>query len=134
MKATPDDVEAICAGLPRTEKGVSWGDRPTWRVTGGKRKSGFLLYRAPGRTAIDPATGEPYDDLLVIHVPDADAKVALVEDDGPFFTIEHFDGFNAVLVQLSRLGEIEREELVEVITEAWATDAPKALVKEHLGQ
>jgi hypothetical protein len=37
-----------------------------------------------------------------------------------------------VLVQESRLGEIDRDELVEVITEAWAAKAPKRLVREHL--
>ena len=131
--STPADLEAICASLPRTEKGVSWGDRPTWRVVGGKRKSGFLLYRAPHGTAVDPATGDPYDDLVVIRVADAAAKAALVEGDGPFFTIAHFDRSDAVLLQLSRLGEVAREELVEVLTEAWATDAPRALVEEHLG-
>ena len=51
----------------------------------------------------------------------------------PFFTIDHFRGYNAVLVQQSRLGEISRAELVEVITEAWAHRAPKRLVREHLG-
>ena len=50
----------------------------------------------------------------------------------PFFTIDHFRGFNAVLVQQSRLGEISRDELVEVITDAWAHRAPKRLVREHL--
>jgi hypothetical protein len=55
-----------------------------------------------------------------------------VEGEGPFFTIAHFDGYNAVLVQLSRLGEISRDELAEVITEAWRACAPKSLVKQHL--
>ena len=40
--------------------GTSWGDRPTWKVRG----KGFLLYRAPHKTAVD-ADGEPFDDLLV---------------------------------------------------------------------
>jgi hypothetical protein len=38
-----------------------------------------------------------------------------------------------VLVQQSRLGEITRQELEEVITDAWAATAPARLVKEHLG-
>jgi hypothetical protein len=36
-------------------------------------------------------------------------------------------------VQQSRLGEISRAELAEVLTEAWATVAPARLVREHLG-
>ena len=40
---------------------------------------------------------------------------------------------NAVLVQQSRLGELSREELAEVITDAWLAVAPKKLVREFLG-
>jgi hypothetical protein len=133
-KARPEDVDAICAELPETELGISWGDRPTWKVPRGPKGKGFLLYRAPGPTAVDPATGEQYDDLLVITTPTAVEKNALVEDEStPFFTIPHFNGYDAVLVQRSRLGEITRQELEEVITDAWAAKAPKKLVNEHLG-
>jgi hypothetical protein len=130
--ATPEDVDAICAALPETELGISWGDRPTWKVPTGPKGKGFLLYRAPGRTAIDPATGEPFTDLIVIVTPTEVEKMALVEDPTtPFFTIDHFKGFSAVLVQQSRLGEITRDELAEVIADAWAAKAPKKLVQEH---
>jgi hypothetical protein len=133
-KARPEDVDEICAALPDTELGISWGDRPTWKVPRGPKGKGFLLYRAPGKTAIDPETGEPYDDLIVITTATEVEKNVLVEDEStPFFTIPHFNGYNAVLVQQSRLGEISRQELEEVITDAWATKAPKKLVKEHLG-
>ena len=115
--------------LPEVEFGTSWGDRPTYLVRG----KGFLLFRMPHRTAVDPVTGEMYDDLLVITTPDAAEKQALVDDERlPFFTIDHFRGHSAVLVQQSRLGEIEREELVEIITEAWAAKAPKTLVRKFL--
>jgi hypothetical protein len=133
-RARPEDVDEICAALPETELGISWGDRPTWKVPRGPKGKGFLLYRAPGPTAVDPATGERYTDLVVITTPTEVEKQALVEDEStPFFTIPHFKGYNAVLVQQSRLGEITRQELEEVITDAWATKAPKKLVKEHLG-
>jgi hypothetical protein len=130
--ATPDDIEAICLGLPEVEFGITWGDRPTYKVPKGEKGRGFLLYRMPHRTAVDPETGEMYDDLLVIVTPGEAEKMALVEDpDTPFFTIDHFRGFNAVLVQQSRLGELSRDELAEIITEAWATRAPKRLVKAY---
>ena len=127
--ANADDVHEICLSLPEVELATSWGDLPTYKVRG----KGFLLYRRPHRTAVDPETGEMYDDLLVIHTPSEADKEALVEDARlPFFTIDHFRGYNAVLVQLSRLGEIDRDELVEVLTDAWAHRAPKRLVREHL--
>ena len=134
--ATPADVDAICADLPGTWFGTSWGDVPTWLVPhrvrdGADKGRGFVLYRKPHKTAIDPATGQPYDDLLVIRTANDDEKRALVEADGPFFTIPHFRGYNAVLVQLSRLGEISRDELAEVIADAWRACAPKSLVEEH---
>jgi hypothetical protein len=133
--ARPEDVDDICAGLPETELGTSWGDRPTWKVPRGDKGRGFVLYRAPHRTAVDPVTGEMYDDLVVITTPTEVEKNALVEDPStPFFTIDHFKGYSAVLVQQSRLGEIERDELVEIITDAWAARAPKRLVREHLGE
>ncbi|WP_210440968.1 MmcQ/YjbR family DNA-binding protein [Nocardioides xinjiangensis] len=134
VPARPEDVDEICGSLPETELGTSWGDRPTWKVPRGDKGKAFVLHRAPHRSAIDPDTGEMYDDLLVVVTPTEAEKHALVEDPStPFFTIDHFSGYNAVLVQLSRLGEISREELVEVITDAWAAKAPKRLVREHLG-
>ena len=137
--ATAEDVDAICAALPETWFATSWGDVPTWLVphrpasskSGGR---GFVLYRKPHKTAIDPGTGEMYDDLLVIRTANDDDKRALVEANGPFFTIPHFNGYNAVLVQLSRLGEISRDELAEVITDAWRACAPKSLVKKTFGE
>jgi hypothetical protein len=131
-------VDAICASLPETWFGTSWGDVPTWlvphRVRDGVDKGrGFVLYRKPHRTVLDPVTGEMYDDLLVIRTANADDKVALVEADGPFFTIPHFDGYNAVLVQLSRIGELSRDELAAVITDAWCACAPKGLVEKFRG-
>jgi hypothetical protein len=125
--AHPDDVHDICMALPEVELGTSWGDRPTYQVRG----KGFLLHRRPHRTAVDPETGEMYDDLLVVHVADVAEKQALVDDPRlPFFTIDHFRSFNAVLVQQSRLGEMERDELAEILTEAWAARAPKSLVRK----
>ena len=93
----------------------------------------FVFFRTPRPDAVDPVTGEMYDDLVVIVTPTEADKVALVEDPStPFFTIDHFRSTNAVLVRLSRVGEISRDELVEVITDAWAHRAPRRLVREHL--
>lgn len=130
--ATPEDVDRICADLPETELGVTWGDVPTWKVPRGDKGKGFLLYRKPHKSAVDPGTGELYDDLLVIRVADAAEKSALVEDPAtPFFTIPHFNNYNAVLVQQSRLGEIGVDELSEVITDAWVAVAPRSLAAKH---
>jgi hypothetical protein len=119
-QAKVSDVDAICRSLPEVELGTSWGDRPTY------------LVRAPRHDAVDPDTGEEYQDLLVIRTANADDKAALVEADGPFFTIDHFRSYNAVLVQQSRLGEVDVDELREVLTDAWLAVAPKSLAKKFL--
>ena len=74
-----------------------------------------------------------YDDLVVIITPDRGRQAALVEDAStPFFTIDHFRGYNAVLVQQSRLGEISRDELSRSSPTRGRHRAPKRLVREHL--
>ena len=77
-----------------------------------------------------------YDDVVVIH--DADRGREERPRRGRLDAVLHHRplqaGYSAVLVQQSRLGEISRQELVEVITEAWAAKAPKKLVREHLGE
>jgi len=133
--ATPDDIDPICRALPEVEFGTSWGDRPTYKVPTGPKGKGFLLFRMPHKTAIDPETGEMYDDLLVVRTPTEIEKMQLVEDERlPFFTIDHFRGFNAVLVQQSRLVEIDVDELAEIIADAWLTVAPARLRKQYLSE
>lgn len=130
--ATPEDIGAICGSLPEVELGIAWR-RPAYKVPGGGKGRWFLLYRPPQKSVVDPATGNPFDDLLVVLVPDADTKAALVEDPAlPFFTIPHFDGHNSVLVQQSRLHELERDRLEEILVEAWASVAPDELVRTYL--
>jgi hypothetical protein len=122
----------ICRSLPEVELGTSWGDRPTYLVVQRPKPRGFVLARAPRHDAVDPDTGEEYTDLLVIRTANAEDKLALVEGDGPFFTIDHFRNYNAVLLQRSRIGEIGVDELREVLTEAWLAVAPRSLAKAFL--
>lgn len=130
--ARPEDIDELCRSLPEVELGISWGDRPTYKVPRGDKGRGFVLFRMPHHTAVDPETGEMWDDVVVVTVADEAAKQALVQDPAtPFFTIDHFRSTAAVLVRQSELGTLTRGELREVITEAWACRAPKRLVKEH---
>ena len=131
-RARVADVHAICSGLPEVELGTSWGDHPTYLVRQKPKPRGFVLARAPRHDAIDPATGEEYHDLLVIRTASADDKAALVEAEGPFFTIDHFRNYNAVLLQQSRIGEVDVDELREVLTDAWVAVAPRSLAKKFL--
>jgi hypothetical protein len=58
--------------------------------------------------------------VICVWVPSEDDKQALVQDEGsPWFTTPHFNGHPSVLVRESRLGELSRNELAEVIEDAW---------------
>jgi hypothetical protein len=129
-RAAAEDVAVICLALPEVEFGITWGDAPTYKVPAGEKGRGFVLYRSPRHDAVDPVTGAEYDDLLVIRTANAADKEALVQDAAlPFFTIDHFRGYNAVLVQQSRLGEMTYDELAEVITDAYRAVAPRRLAR-----
>lgn len=84
----------------------------------------FVYFRTPRPDAVDPDTGERYTDVIILWVASDADKEALVQDPGsPFFTTPHFNGHPSVLVRASRLGEITRDELAEVIQDAWLAQA-----------
>jgi hypothetical protein len=101
---------------------VEGDDNPVYQV-GGKS---FVFFRTPRPDAVDPDTGERYTDVVVLWVPSDDDKQALVQDPGsPFFTTPHFNGHLSVLLRTSRVGELSRQELTEVIQDAWLSRASK---------
>ena len=96
---------------------------PVYQVGG----RSFVFVRTPRPDAVDPDSGERYDDVIVIWVGSEADKLALVQDpDLPFFTTRHFDGHPSVLVRAGRLPEMSRAELAEVIEEAWLSRASKS--------
>lgn len=102
------------------ERGSS--ENPVYQVG---RKS-FVFFRTPRPDATDPETGERYADVIVFWVGSEADKLALVQDrTSPFFTTPHFDGHNSVLLRASRIGELTRDELAEVVQDAWLAQASK---------
>jgi hypothetical protein len=100
------------------ESGTS--DNPVYQV-GGKS---FIFFRNPRPDAVDPATGERYPDVIVFWVASEDDKQALVQDEtSPFFTTPHFKGHPSVLLRAGRIAEISRQELAELIQDAWLSRA-----------
>ena len=84
----------------------------------------FVFFRNPRSDARDPVSGEPYPDVIVIWVDSDAEKKALVQDPrSPFFTTPHFDGHLSVLVRESELHRIGRDELAELIQDAWLSRA-----------
>jgi hypothetical protein len=58
----------------------------------------------------------------------------LADDRGVFFTTKHFDGYPAVLVRIPALARLDREELLELLVEAWLTRAPKRVAAAWLAE
>ncbi len=84
----------------------------------------FVFFRNPRSDARDPVSGEPYPDVIVIWVDSDAEKKALVQDPrSPFFTTPHFEGHLSVLARESELHRIGRDELAELIQDAWLSRA-----------
>jgi hypothetical protein len=119
-RATVEDVHQLAAALPHVTREAGPGGNAVYQV-GGKT---FIFFRNPRPDAVDPESGERYDDVLVFWVANESDKLALVQDeDSPFFTTPHFAGYPSVLVRACRLGELSRSELAEVVEDAWLARA-----------
>jgi hypothetical protein len=114
------DVHELALGLPHVTVVHGARGNAVYQV-GGKS---FVFFRTPRPDAVDTTTGERLPDVIVFWVESEADKQALVQDETtPFFTTPHFDGHNSVLVQASRLGEITRQELAELVQDAWLAQA-----------
>jgi hypothetical protein len=58
----------------------------------------------------------------------------LADERGVYFTTPHFDGYPAVLMRIPQLAAIDREELFDLVVEAWLTRAQKRVVKAWLAE
>jgi hypothetical protein len=131
-KARVDDVHELAMGMPHVTVEHGTGDNPVYQVG---RKS-FVFFRNPRPDAVDPATGERYQDVIVFWVPSEIDKEALVHDEtSPYFTTPHFEHHPSVLLRASRIGEVTRQELAELIQDAWLSQASatraNAWLREH---
>jgi hypothetical protein len=120
--ARVEHVHQLALAMPNVTVVEGTTGRPVYQV-GGKS---FVFFRTPRPDAVDPETGERYDDVIVLWVGSQEEKLALVQDpSSPFFTTPHFNGHRSVLVRASRLHELTRDELAEVVQDAWLSQASK---------
>jgi hypothetical protein len=118
--ARVEDVHELAMAMPHVTVLHGGKGNPVYQV-GGKS---FIFFRTPRPDAVDPVTGERYDDVIVFWVPSEEDKLALIQDSStPFFTTAHFDGHLSVLVRASRLGELTVTEVAEVLQDAWLSRA-----------
>ena len=131
-RAQVEDVHELALAMPHTTVERGSGGNPVYQV-GGKS---FVFFRNPRPDAVDPDTGERYPDVIVFWVGSEADKQAMVQDEGsPFFTTPHFNGHPSVLLRAARVGELSRQELAEVVQEAWLSRASArraaTWLKEH---
>lgn len=128
-RARVEDVHELALNMPHVTVEHGSAGNPVYQV-GGKS---FVFFRNPRPDAVDPVTGERYDDVIVIWVPSEADKQALVQDRGsPFFTTSHFDSHPSVLVRASRINDIYVEELAEIIQDAWLSRASRTRAEAWL--
>jgi hypothetical protein len=127
--ATMRDLDDLARAMPEATKEISEDGRPEYLVHG----KTFCIHRSRRRDAVDPETGERLDDVLMFRVADLDTKELLLSDTrGVYFTTPHFDGYPAVLVRIPDLARLDRDELHDLIAEAWLTRAKKRVAKAWL--
>lgn len=119
----------LAAAMPHVTVAHGPAGNAVYQV-GGKS---FVYFRTPRPDAVDPDTGERYPDVIIVWVETEADKEALVQDpESPFFTTDHFAGHRSVLVRAGRLGELTRDELAEVIQDAWLSRASERRGRQWL--
>lgn len=117
--ARVEDVHELAQAMPHVTVVHGSKGNAVYQV-GGKS---FVFFRTPRPDAVD-AQGRKLPDVIMFWVESEADKQALVQDPAtPFFTTSHFDGHPSVLVQASRLGEVGRQELAELVQDAWLAQA-----------
>ena len=128
-RAKVEDVHEIALAMPYVEiADGTTAERPVYQVG---RKS-FVFFRTPRPDAFDPETGERYDDVIVFWVDPVDKDAMVLDETTPYFTTPHFNGHPSVLLRGSRIGELTRDEVAEVVQDAWLSRASKRRATEWL--
>lgn len=131
--ATLDDIRNIVRDLPGAEEVVhGHGGGAAWRTNAGM----FVWEREPSQRDLADlaARGEVWPDMLVVGVhtdgvEDAEALVAAFPE--LFFTIPHVEGHPVVLL---RLFPVDRDQLAEIVIDAWVLRSPATVAQAWLAE
>ena len=125
--ASLDDVTGAISALPEVTEGERHGHR-TWAV-GGKA---FAWERPFSKADIRRfgAQTPPEEPILAVRVEDLGEKEAvLAAGNAGFFTIPHFDGYAAVLIELRRATP---DAVRDALTDGYLACAPAPLAQRFL--
>jgi hypothetical protein len=123
------DVEELALAMPSASRELRDDDRQAFIVD----HKLFCFHRTKRRDATDALTGKPLDDVLVFRAADEEMKsMWLAGRPSVHFTTDHFDGHPWILMGIPSLADIERDELFELVSDAWLARAPKRLARTWL--